>query len=183
MSGNRAPTVAISIFLALIVCGVGYYAYRSYQTSHHLVTDSDAARTLANPTEAYTAFDGKTVDMNSFAGRPIVVTSFASWSPESATNLQILEKLAQSSDYQDAAFVAINRREDPLLAKKYLSTLGALEHLIFVLDSSDSFYENIEGYAMPETLFYSRAGVILEHHRGLLNEADTQAFIVRITSE
>ena len=38
--------------------------------------------------------------------------------------------------------------------------------MIFLLDSSDSFYRSIGGFTMPETLFVDGGGNILLHKRG-----------------
>jgi len=58
------------------------------------------------------------------------------------------------------------------VAKRYTDEQGITNNLVFLLDPSDSFYQSIGGFTMPETIFVDRDGSIREHKRGPMTQAE-----------
>ena len=119
---------------------------------------------------SYTDLDGNPVDIRDLDGKPLIINSWATWMPFSVTELPILSEAAR--EYGDTVtIVAMNRMESAATVRSFLSTFAIPEDsIIFALDPSDTFYKAVGGYAMPETLFYAKDGVLAEHYRGVLTK-------------
>lgn len=110
-------------------------------------------------------YEGKTVRVADFAGRPLVINSWASWCPFCVKELADFAAL-QNEFGEQIVVVAINRQESSAVAKTYTDRLGLSDELIFLVDPDDSFYRSIGGFSMPETVFTDESGRIAVHKRG-----------------
>lgn len=111
-----------------------------------------------------TDYDGKEVRLSEFRRKVLIVYAWASWCPYCADELKNLAQLKQQ--YGDVTVIAVNRAEPVAVAKQYTDALGTNDMLIFLLDPEDTLYKNIQGYAMPETIFINESGAIIFHQRG-----------------
>ena len=119
----------------------------------------------------YTDLDGNPVSLVDYKGKPLIINSWATWMPFSAHELQLLD--ATKVKYgDDIVILAINRMENTATVRAYLDFIGKPEHIVFLSDPSDNFYKAVGGYAMPETVFYNREGILIEHTRGVLREEE-----------
>jgi thiol-disulfide isomerase/thioredoxin len=110
-------------------------------------------------------YKGKTVKLSDFAGKPLVINSWASWCP--FCRQEIPDFVTAQKEFGDkVVIVAVNRQESLEVAKGYTDKQGTTNNLIFLLDPSDSFYQSIGGFSMPETIFVDKNGNIAEHKRG-----------------
>jgi thiol-disulfide isomerase/thioredoxin len=153
------------LLILMIVLGVaGFFTWQILQ-KHLAETKEDNILSSQNEGDL-TTLSGEKINLEDYRGRVRLVNSWASWSPFSARELFDLEKIA--AEYKDMGMVvlAINRKEDPLLAQKYLDTLGTFQNVIFILDPDDTLYQEVGGYAMPESIIYDRDGNIYLHQRG-----------------
>ena len=117
------------------------------------------------PDFALQDYNDRTVKLADFAGKPLVINSWAAWCPFCRKEL-VDFAAAQKEFGDDMAIIAIDRAESRETAKKYTDELGVTNDLIFLLDPSDSFYQSIGGFSMPETIFVDRNGNIAERKRG-----------------
>lgn len=164
---NKQKIIAL-LLLVGILGGLGYGVYLLKQS--HDVRSSDAAKTLGDSESTqYKSFTGETVSLSDFEGRVRVVNSWASWSPFSQQELRDLNRLAEAYADQNVVVIAINRNEDSVRAQRYIEQLGDLEHINFLIDADDTFYDRMDGHAMPESLFFDRNGTITFHARGDLS--------------
>lgn len=133
--------------------------------------------------QSYTDLDGNPVDLNAFAGKPLVFNSWATWMPFSKDELPELG-VAQGT-YGDAVkIIAINRMEDRAVVRSYLATFGISElNILFLIDPSDNFYKSVGGYAMPETLMYAFDGTLVHHKRGVLTKDELYEMIDAIVKK
>ncbi len=127
----------------------------------------------------YTDLDGNPVSLVSYKGKPLVINAWASWIPFSESELKMLSNVKMKLG-DSVTIIAINRMEDVGTVKAYLEYIGNPEGIIFLADYTDTFYKEIEGYAMPETVFYNEDGVILTRKRGVLTEAELESSIQMI---
>lgn len=119
------------------------------------------------PGEApYTDLAGNPISLDQYLGKILVVSSWASWSPFSQGELNLLAELAVQYRGQEIAFLAINRKETKEQAARYLQTLTAFDGVVMALDPRDYFYKAVGGYAMPEVVVYNKRGEIVNHFRG-----------------
>jgi hypothetical protein len=55
-----------------------------------------------------------------------------------------------------------------------------MEKLVLLLDSSDALYKEIEGFAMPETIFINSRGDIIYHQRGPIKPEEVDAKVAEL---
>lgn len=125
----------------------------------------------------YTDLSGNPLTLTDFVGEVIVVNSWASWSPASKQELQLLAKMTEEYATENVRILAINRGESKETAERYLRSFDEGGNILLVLDQDDRYFKSIEGYAMPETVFYDRSGNIVYQHRGAVTETIVQKYI------
>ena len=165
----KTPFIIISV-VVLVVVG---WLLISNTGQHQNMNSSSNTNTQIEPlTRADKApdfalqdYNGKTVQLADFAGKPLVINSWAAWCPFCKKELVDFATV-QKEFGSDAVIIAIDRAESLEIAKKYSDELGVTGDLIFLLDPSDSFYQSIGGFSMPETIFVDRDGRIVIHKRG-----------------
>ncbi len=178
---NRKQIIFIGALFVCIVL-VSLYTYTVVKRSHFGVSEEAKAIFSDAGGIVYKNITGNTVSLDSYLGKVIVVTSWASWSPFSAADLTALNELAGQSG-EEVVFLAINRKETKDQALRYLATLPEFPNLVIVLDQDDRFYNLVEGYAMPETVVFDTRGEIILHDRGVFSVDNVKAAIERAVSE
>ncbi len=117
------------------------------------------------PDFALKDYNGNTVTLSQFRGKPVVVNSWAAWCPFCREELK--DFAAAKREFGDRIeIIAIDRAEPLAVAKKFTDELGVTDALVFLLDPEDSFYRAIGGFSMPETIFVDPEGRIVFHKRG-----------------
>ncbi len=79
---------------------------------------------------------------------------------------------AQKELGDSVIIIAIDRQESLSAAKRFSDRLGVTDGILFWLDSSDSFYREIGGFSMPETIFVNAAGETVDHKRGPMDKVE-----------
>lgn len=110
-------------------------------------------------------YSGKTMNLSDFAGKPLIINSWATWCPFCRQELADFAT-AQKEFGDKVTVIAIDRVESSDTARKYTDQQGTTDKLIFLLDPTDSFYQSIGGFSMPETVFVDTNGKIVDHKRG-----------------
>jgi thiol-disulfide isomerase/thioredoxin len=113
-------------------------------------------------------YEGNDVSFSDFAGKALVVNSWATWCPFCRNELPDLAQIQEEFAGQ-VVVVAVDRAESLSRVKEHSDALGVTGRIMLFLDPSDSFYKTIGGFSMPETLFVDKEGVIQDHVRGLMN--------------
>lgn len=130
----------------------------------------------------YTDLDGNPVSLDEHLGKVLVVITWASWSPFTASDLYTLAQLSAEYSEEEVVFMAINRKESKEQAARFLQTIDQPEGVLMVLDPRDNFYQATGGYAMPEAVIYNKNGVILNHSHGIASYEDIKATLEQIFS-
>jgi len=94
-----------------------------------------------------------------------VVNFWASWSPYSVTELPALVQLKQEFGDQ-IEIVALNRDTNREDGKAFLRSLNLGSELLFAYDTADTYYSQVGGYNMPETIFVGADEEVLAHIHG-----------------
>lgn len=110
-------------------------------------------------------YEGNAVRLSEFKRELLVVHTWASWCPYCGEEIQNLVKLKDVYG-EDITILAVNRGEPKGEAMAFTQNLGVDESVQFLLDPTDSFYKQNEGYAMPETVFIDKRGRVIYHQRG-----------------
>lgn len=167
MQLTKASVVTFILILAALVA-FGMITFQIQQQRQQ--ENSDVALVLGtDQTEEFSTIIGEPASMEDYYGKVRVVNSWASWSPFSKTELPHLDRLASDYKDRDVIVIAINRNEPEGRAKAFLSKAETLNNLVVLLDGDDSFYKRMDGFAMPETLFFDRDGNLTHHARGKLS--------------
>jgi len=173
---NNNTKIIIGLFV--FVCLMAVITLVVTKQADNRIDENTVATFSNQPGEAsYTDLDGNEVILEQYLGNILVVSTWASWSPYSATDLPLLSKLAEEYDSKQVTFLAINRKETKEQAARFISTMPDLDNLILVLDPRDHFYTSVGGYAMPEVVVYNKQGEITQHFRGDANEAKIKEVI------
>ena len=109
--------------------------------------------------------DGRNTHVSDFLGKPLIVTLWAPWCsscPDELHNLSLLQRELGDK----IVVVVITRDTAPDQTQKAADAFDINGSLVMVSDTSDAFYQQIGGFAMPETLFVDQNGMIQGHRRG-----------------
>ncbi|MEK7108566.1 MAG: TlpA disulfide reductase family protein [Patescibacteria group bacterium] len=137
---------------------------------HQSMSPANKPTTQRAPDFRLQDYNSKTVRLADFAGKPVVVNSWAAWCP--FCRQELVDFATVKREFGDRIeIIAIDRAESLETAKRYTDELGVTGDLVFLLDPGDSFYQSIGGFSMPETIFVDAAGQIVFHKRGPM-EAD-----------
>ena len=130
------------------------------------------------PDLVFNDYQGRPVRLREFK-TPLIINAWASWCPFCVKELPDFGKVQQELGEQ-IKVIAINRVEPLEVARKFSDQLGVTETLLMLLDPRDNFYQAIGGFSMPETLFVSRDGVIVDHKRGPMESDEIKQRLTKI---
>jgi len=176
---ERSSKITLIVIIAVLIL-VGWYAYSVLQKNQEALSkNSAAAQSLATKEgqSAYTDIDGNPVALDDYLGKILVVNSWASWCPFCSTELVNLSRVGQEYADKNVQVLAINRAEPGTTAAAFLQSLSINDNVLLVLDADDRFYTSIEGFTMPETLFYDETGSVVFHKRGTMSYEELKAQI------
>jgi thiol-disulfide isomerase/thioredoxin len=139
--------------------------------------------TITEDSRTYlTDYAGNKVKLSDFKRRVVIAHSWASWCTYCKDELQNLGKI-QTIYGDDITIVAINRAESLVDAKAFTDTLNLPPGIVLLLDPTDTFYKEIEGFAMPETIGLNVKGEQLFHQHGPLRFEEISKYILNLDSE
>ncbi len=164
MVRERKQAILVLSGILIVAGAVGYATYRVYTNNQPPSALEDAL--FGNPELVrYIGMQGEEVSLESYTNQILYINSWASWSPLSRDELIALNEIAGEYQNRGITFIALNRKETKDVAERFLSTMPPLPHLTIVIDTTDNFYGQVGGYAMPETLVYDSEGALVTHER------------------
>lgn len=110
-------------------------------------------------------YNGREVKLSDFRGRLLIFVSWATWCRICMEELADLAAVKKEFEGK-LEVVAINRAEVQETVRKNYSELDVSDSMLFLLDFTDSFYQFLGGFSMPETIFVDKDGFIKFHKRG-----------------
>lgn len=163
---NRNTFITLGI-LVLIIIIVGYFAFRAIQLNNGSgPSPAQSALSSGANVSKYSDLSGNPVSLEEYFGKVIVVNSWASWCPSCGQELVELADVGDIYKDREVVILAMNRAEPTTTAQAYMKPLVVGSAVQLVLDPQDSYYESIQGFTMPETVFYDSDGNITFHKRG-----------------
>lgn len=166
MVTSAQKKVAIGI-IVLMVLAIAVTVYLTRQTVDPKTVALFTPDAGALP---YTDLAGNPLSLDQYLGSTLVVTTWASWSPFSTNDLQMLSTLSAEFADSDTVFMALNRNESPDLANRFMASIGNVPGVVIALDPTDHFYQQVGGYAMPEVIIFNQKGQITDHYRGVVDQ-------------
>jgi len=148
-----------SILLIAVVLGITIFSQQ--KTDKEMAVDGLEMA----PVFELQNYTGETIALADFAGKNIILNTWAVWCPFCVEELKDFAKIQEELG-DSVKVIVINRAESLEVQKGYTDDLGLSDKLIFLLDPEDSFYRSIGGFSMPETIFVNGKGEIVFHKRG-----------------
>jgi cytochrome c biogenesis protein CcmG, thiol:disulfide interchange protein DsbE len=166
---SRPHNVLLIISVVLAVSAVLFSAF------FFRVNEADDASFAKEYGLTLTDYEGKEVHLFDYRRKVLVAYAWASWCPYCGGEIENLAKLKMTYG-NDIQIVAINRAEPPAVARAFTDRLQGIKDVVLLIDPNDSFFKEIGGYAMPETVFIDVGGTISFHQRGpiQIQEVDTK---------
>jgi thiol-disulfide isomerase/thioredoxin len=174
MERSGKITLAVLVIIVLLVSAATYYVLQKRTQAKYDNSQAGASLQTKEGQSPYTDIDGNPVALEDYLGQTLVVYSWASWCPFCAQELPDLAQLGKEFAEKNVQVLAINRAEPSATAEAFLQSIDAVDGLMLVLDPDDRFYESIEGFTMPETIFYDTEGNIVLHKRGTMTYQEMQ---------
>ncbi len=171
----KKALITLGILVALVAGGL----IISRTGDHQNMSSTNKPTAERAPDFALQDYNSKTVNLADFAGKPVVINSWAAWCPFCRKEL-VDFAAAQKEFGESVVIIAIDRAESREIAKKYSDELGVTGDLIFLLDPLDSFYKSIGGFSMPETIFVDTDGFIREYKRGPMDVQEIKQKIQKL---
>lgn len=120
--------------------------------------------------------DGRSVDLASFRGRPMVLNLWASWCAPCRRELPMMSRLAQQRP--EVTFVFVDQREARPQVEAYLAE-QALSLDWVLLDPHGDLADRVHASGLPVTLFFDASGTLVDRHLG---EIDTVELFNALTA-
>lgn len=153
---NLRKPLAASILSGAVILGAGTA----------LLTTVDEQQGLPQLTLAN--LEGRPVQVQSLGGKPMVVNLWATWCPPCRREMPVLRDAQQVN--QDIIFVFANQGESAETIQSYLAA-EKLELKNVLLDAQGVFPRKIGSIAMPTTLFFDKAGKLVDTRVGEVSAA------------
>lgn len=128
-------------------------------------------QTQALPDLTLTTPDGDPVNLQQFAGRPIVLNVWASWCPPCVREMPVLAQAQRR--YPQVQFLFANLGEDATTVTAFLLE-RELELDAVLLDLHNRIGQHYGSQAVPTTLFIDANGRLRDSHLGELSSASLQ---------
>jgi cytochrome c biogenesis protein CcmG, thiol:disulfide interchange protein DsbE len=149
----------LSVIVAALLALLGYV----------LLHGANAGRTSAlmgkpAPDFSYTTFDGKTVDLASLRGKPVMVNFWGSWCVPCKDEAPVLQQAWAKYQKTDVQFVGIAIWDQSDAAKAFARSEGAT--WINGMDNDGKIAIDYGVYGVPESFFISRQGVLVDRYVG-----------------
>lgn len=126
------------------------------------------ARHLQVPQITFGDIDGNRIDLQRFAGKPLVINLWASWCPPCRREMPVLG--ATQAQHPEINFVFANQGEAPDTIRNYFSgKVFSLDNVL--LDSGRQLGAILGSGALPTTLFFDAQGVLVDQRMGELSAA------------
>ncbi|MEK7614002.1 MAG: TlpA disulfide reductase family protein [Patescibacteria group bacterium] len=131
---------------------------------------------------SFVDYQGRDVSLETFRGRPLVINSWAAWCPFCREELPDFVRLQEELG-DGLVVIAINRKEPRATSQTYTDGLGISDQIVFLLDETDTLYQMIGGFSMPETLFVDGEGNLVVHKRGFMDLEEMRTHTKKLFSK
>jgi thiol-disulfide isomerase/thioredoxin len=146
-----------------------YIIYGRYTDREATLSKNFSSLIPAMEGASYTDLEGNPISLTDFAGKVVLVYSWASWSPQCADELKRLSEFVASYDQDEFVILALNRKESRSVVYDYLTFIEKPGGLQYLLDPTDNAYVVTQGFAMPRATLYDTDGELIADWQGTLD--------------
>jgi cytochrome c biogenesis protein CcmG/thiol:disulfide interchange protein DsbE len=152
--------------IGLVALGiVGFALFRSSQGGVSVSGAADLG--AAAPAVEMEGFDGGTVTLAQFEGKPLVMNFWASWCPPCVAEMPDLEKVFQDVK-DDVQFLGVNQSDQKGAAERLAAETGVTYPL--ASDPNGEVFRAFGGAGMPTTVFIDPDGNVVDVVTGQFTE-------------
>lgn len=120
---------------------------------------------------------GQEVNLQDYAGKPVVLNVWATWCPPCVREMPVLQEAQQS--HPEVHFLFANLGEDTVTIDAFLMELGVeLDNVL--LDQRNAIGQHYGSRALPTTLFIDAQGQLRDSHLGELSAASLKDKLGRL---
>ena len=123
-----------------------------------------------------TTFDGKTVHLADYQGKPVLVNFWATWCPPCRAEMPLLNQYYQDHKQQDFTILAVNAGDSQSAVAAFASQNGITFPLL--LDPGMSLIDQIGISSFPTSVLIGRDGKVKTIHVGMFT---SEALITEVT--
>jgi cytochrome c biogenesis protein CcmG/thiol:disulfide interchange protein DsbE len=160
-SGGRGFLLPVIVVVAL--GGLLLLLYYGLTTDRLETGIAPPAGTMA-PDFQLRTFDGKSIRLSDFRGKPVVVNFWASWCVPCRDEEPALDQLAATYQKQGIVFLGVNMQDTPSDAQTFMRQFQ-IDYPV-VTDSTGAVYINYGVVGVPETYLVNRQGKLVQKITG-----------------
>ena len=156
---RRSAYLALGLIaLILLAAALATYQVRERASILPAPTPSETETAVAEVLPSLTTEEGNVIPPELLTSQVQVIMTWASWCPQCAAQLQMMNAVAAEYQSESVAFLAVNRAERSGIKDQYRATLPPLPNVVFLADADDRFYQATAGYTMPTVLVRDATG-------------------------
>lgn len=168
----------------LVIDGSQNASSSDIKSSDSSATDAKSEQDAKNLAPNFTMLDkdGKTVELSSKKGKPIILNFWASWCPPCKAEMPDFEE-AYKKYGNEVEFMMVNLtdgyQETLQKAKEHISSNGYTFPVYFDTESTGAYAYNIS--SVPATYVIDAEGNIVDHAIGMMTAEDLESAIALVT--
>ena len=169
------------LILALVlVIGLSAFAYRALSARYAPQNTGGATGAVAAPDAALLDWDGGDVRLSDYAGKPVVLSFWASWCTYCKENIPILEAAAAELG-EDVTVLLVNTTSNDTesTAREIAETNSYTLPVLFDTTGEAAAVYGIR--SLPTTVFINADGELVSAYLGLMSDALLQEYLAAIT--
>jgi len=158
----RRPFLLVASLAVLVAAILGVLGY----VLLHGANGARASALLGKPAPgfSYSTFDGKTLDLASLRGKPVMINFWGSWCEPCKDEAPVLARSWAKYQNTDVQFVGVAIWDKTDLARQFAQQHGA--SWINGIDADGKIAIDYGVYGVPESFFISRDGVLVDRYVG-----------------
>jgi len=117
---------------------------------------------------------GESINLQTFQGKPLVINYWATWCPPCRKEMPVLA--AAQRQHSSVTFLFVNQGEDPITAKRFLSSQDLAIKNVFY-DPASQLSRASGAAGLPTTLFFDATGKLVDSHMGELSNASLAHYL------
>jgi peroxiredoxin len=170
----------IGVLIAAVVLGVlaftGVISFNQSIDTTGIQIDPSQFSGLGQPAMDFQLQDleGKAIRLSAFKGKVVVLNFWATWCGPCVREMPMFQQYTDQFP-NDLVVLGINMQEEQDDVKSFLANLNINYEIL--LDSAGEVGKLYQVFALPDTLFINREGLVKFHHFGVMTEEQFAGYL------